>query len=88
MTALAVDLLQVLRLPVDLVHGPREPVLVLLVLRVLRVRVVARPHQTVLVRVLLPRHDRVLLVDAVAVRMLLSFLRMPRNRTLLMLHGV
>lgn len=46
----------------------------LLVLRVFRVRVVARTHKTVLMRVLLSGHRRVLLVDAVVGRMLLSLL--------------
>jgi len=51
MAALPVDLLQVLRLPIDLVHRPRQAVLVLLVLRVLRVRIVARAYQAVFVGV-------------------------------------
>ena len=51
MAALSVDLLQVLRLSIDLIHGTRQAVLVLLVLRVLGVRIVARAYQAVFVRV-------------------------------------
>ena len=53
MTALPINLLQILCLSVDLVHRPGQAVLVLLVLRVLCVGVVARAYQAVLVRVLL-----------------------------------
>lgn len=87
MTALPVNLLQILRLSIDLVHRPRQAVLVLLVLRVLCVRIIARAYQAVLMGVLLARYNRVLLIDVVAVG-LLPLLWVPGLLAILMLHCV
>ena len=65
MAALPVNLLQILCFSVDLVHSSAQAVFVLLVLRVLGVRVVARANEAVFVRVGLARYARIFLVDAV-----------------------
>ena len=65
MTALPVNLLQIFRFSVDLVHGPAQAVFMLLVLRVLGVWVVARADEAVFVWVGLARHNWIFLVDAV-----------------------
>lgn len=73
MAALPVNLLHILGLAVYLIHGARQSVLVLLVLRVFCVRVVVRAYQAIFVRIRFTRRHRIFLVNTIVVGQLLAF---------------
>lgn len=68
MAALSINLLHILSFAINLIHGSRKPIFMLLMFRIFGVRIVIRSDQAIFMRIGFSWDTRVFLINTVTIR--------------------